>query len=81
MQNLTKTEKAQLIEKLSFEAIDCTLLPSITWGEPTEVWNLATCWIQDAEAEGNDLVAHVECALSFESNEIGAYFRSLGFNF
>lgn len=77
---LTKSEKTELLQKISREATDCTVLSSDSW-ENVEVWNLVPCWIQNAEMDGNDLITHVECALCDESPEVGKYFRAIGFNF
>lgn len=80
MSKLTKTEKTELLKRISLEATDCTTLYSASF-EKIEVWNLVTCWIQTAEEEGNDLLSHVECQLCDETPEVGAYFRKLGINF
>jgi len=81
--NLSREQKVALLNEIS-SAHDTkweVALESVTWGTKVEVWNLVACWIQNAESDKNDIIAHVECALCDESAEIGKYFRALGFNF
>lgn len=79
--DIEKANTARIIRTVSREtAIYCAVLNSDSYGE-LEAWNLATCWIQNAESDGNELAAHVECALSYESKEVAAYFHALGIKF
>lgn len=45
------------------------------------IWNLITCWEQNAESDKNDIIAHIECALCDETEEAQEFFRSKGFTF
>jgi hypothetical protein len=77
-----RAAKAELIIKLasSYDPRGSKVLNTLSYGL-IEVWNYCECIRQNAEADGNDLVSHFECALADELPEVGAHFRSLGFSF
>lgn len=76
----SKNKAVKRLHEVSLLATDCTILHSISYGN-VEAWNLVTCYLDNAEAEGNDLLAHVESSVSDESKDVQAYFRKLGIEF
>jgi hypothetical protein len=80
MKTLSVKRATRILEKLSREAKDCTLLASISYGE-VEAWNLATCYLQNAELDGCNIVSYLGSALCYESKAVQSYFRKLGFTF
>ena len=65
--NIAKNQGDKVIETLNFGKI--------------EVWNFIECGRQSAEQDGNDEVEAMECRLSDEYSEVGAFFRKHGFTF
>ncbi len=55
-------------------------LNSFSHGE-VEVWNYIECQRQNAEIDGNDLLAHFECGLASESDDVCKFFLAHGFQF
>lgn len=62
------------------DGVYITELDSASYGK-VEAWNLATCWIQNAEHDKTPLADYVKCQLCEESKQVGAYFRAAGINF
>jgi hypothetical protein len=83
----TPATKLETLEKLyqqdlkAWDTNTCTKLNSLSFGPNTEVWNMIECHRQNAEAEGNELLAHIESSLAYESSEVQDFFRSHGITF
>lgn len=77
---LTNEAATAILDTLSFNATDCTILNSVSYGV-VEAWNLATCYLQNAEMDKVTVLAYMESALCYESDSVQSYFRALGFQF
>lgn len=74
-----RAEKLAILAKIESEQAE-VVLESLNYGN-VEVWNYILCYRQNAESDGNDLIAHVECALSCDNESVQSFFRKHGFSF
>jgi hypothetical protein len=77
---LSEKRAKAILDKLSREATDCTILKSLSYGD-VEAWNLATCYLQNVEMDKVSVLGYMGSALCYETDSVQSYFRALGFTF
>ena len=84
MKNTTKKTQLEILNAIYDQDLKASDSQKSKWFDTgfgrIEVWNYIECQRQNAEAEGNDFVGHIRCALSDEWNSpIGKFFTRKGF--
>jgi hypothetical protein len=78
---MTEKKANEILGRISLETDEHNvILHSNSYGD-VEAWNLATCYLQNAEIDKVSLVDYMECALAYESQDVQAYFKAFGFSF